>query len=362
MNWQNNKFEISVMTGLALTLAGLFSLFQPMKSYKNTDKFDIGYEMARPNSFTPGEYDLSDREIDRKYINPFEKVETPAKPNANKKATNNTKKNQTKKAQAKSSQDKKKPTTSITLVDGRKRSLTDSDNNTEMTTTNNAPIVAQQNKNNDDKKDKQDKDANKRSPDQWRALLLADPSYENMKALMQAYSEKQIDQASYYRIIQSLLENQNAQTQNVGLYGAQGFPSVESFTVIVKHEDVLGVGNANGPKKFAEQILLGYNQAQNIGILGQVLRSNDEEVVLKAGDVIITGIQKYRNGESINEGNRSNRGDVRIRSASQYSVLIPVLQQLASTPNSNIAQLASSVLSQIQSLMAASNNNPPPTT
>jgi hypothetical protein len=191
---------------------------------------------------------------------------------------------------------------------------------------------------------------------------MADPSYENMKALMQAYSEKQIDQPSYYKIIQSLLENQNAQTQNIGLYGAQGFPSVESFTIIVKNENILGAGTPNGPRNFAEQVLLGYNQPQNIGILSQVLRSNDEEVVHKAGDVILVGIQKFRNGESINEGNRSARGDVRIRSASQYSVLIPALQQLSTAPNSSIAQLANSVLSQIQSLLTASNNNPAPTT
>ncbi len=92
MNWQDNKLEISIITGLALTLAGLFGLFQPLNSRTNIETTDITYEMARPNSLTPGEYDLNGREIDRKYINPFEKIEDPTKPNSKEKNANNSKK------------------------------------------------------------------------------------------------------------------------------------------------------------------------------------------------------------------------------------------------------------------------------
>jgi hypothetical protein len=129
-----------------------------MKS-NNIDKFDIAYEMARPNSFTPGEYDLSDREIDRQYVNPFEKIETPAKSDANKKAANDSKKNQTKKAQnSKSAQNKKSPATSVNVVGDRKRSLSESENKAD-TTAEISPVVAQQNKNNENKKIRKKKTA-----------------------------------------------------------------------------------------------------------------------------------------------------------------------------------------------------------
>lgn len=359
MNWQENKFELSVVIGLVLALTGLFALFRPASSRSGFADKEITYEMARPNSFTPGEYDLSGREIDRRYENPFEKVEAPTKPGADKKTATNAKKNEAKKnnKDKKQADNKKKPTTTVNVVDDTKRTLSDSEDQKAAATT---PQNTNQKNSNQNKNDKtaDNKDKDGRSPDQWRALLLAEPSYENMKALMQAYSEKQIDESSYYKIIQSLIENQNSQIQSVGLYGAQGFPSVQSFSIITKNEDIL-TGNA---RNFAEQILMGYNQSQSIGILSQVLRSNDEVVVMKAGEIILAGIQKYRNGESITEGNRTTRGDVKIRSASQYSVLIPSLQQLAATQNANISQLANSVLSQIQSLMASSGGATTPTT
>ncbi len=350
MNWQENKLEISVIMGLGITLFGLFSLFRPMSAPHGFGAKDITYEMARPNSFTPGEYDLSQREIDRRYINPFEKVEAPTSANGKKAVTAVAKKADAKKAKDKKTQasNKKKPTSSVNVVDGRKNTLSDSEE--QKTAATNPPFNQQnQNNNNTDKNAKDDQKKDGRSPDQWRALLLAEPTYENMKALMAAYSDKQIDDGNFYKIIQSLLENQNAQTQSVGLYGAQSFPSVQSFSLIVKSEDVLS-GNS---KKFAEEILLGYNQPQSISILGQVLRSNDDAIVMKAGDVILAGIQKYKKGESISEGNRTTRGDVKIRSASQYSVLIPILQQLSANQNTPVSQLAGSVLSQIQSLLAS---------
>ncbi len=356
MNWQENKLEISVIMGLGITLFGLFSLFRPMSAPHGFGAKDIAYEMARPNSFTPGEYDLSQREIDRRYINPFEKVEAPGSTNTKKAATAATKKTDAKKAKDKKTQanNKKKPTSTVNVVDGRKNTLSDSEE--QKTAAINPPVNQQnQNNNNTDKNAKDDQKKDGRSPDQWRALLLAEPTYENMKALMAAYADKQIDDGNFYKIIQSLLENQNAQTQNVGLYGAQSFPSVQSFSLIVKSEDVLS-GNS---KKFAEEILLGYNQPQSIAILGQVLRSNEDAIVMKAGDVILAGIQKYKNGESISEGNRTTRGDVKIRSASQYSVLIPILQQLSTNQNTSVSQLAGSVLSQIQSLLASSPGTTP---
>jgi len=356
MNWQDNKFEISVIAGLGLTLFVLFSLFSPIGSRPGFETKDIAYEMARPNSFTPGEYDLSQREIDRQYVNPFEKASAPTnsanskqsvvtgkKPDA-KKGKNN------KKIQA---QNKKKPGVDVNVVDNTKSTLSDSEKNTTSDANQlvfNEPNKPNQNRNKKENANEDQKNKDQRSPDQWKALLLAEPTYDNMRKLMRAYSDQEIDEASYYKIVQALIENQNPQTQSVGLYGAQGFSTLQSFTIIVKSNDVLS-GNA---KKFADQILVGYNKPQSVGVLGQALRSNDEAVVMKAAEIISTGIQKYKNGESIAEGNRTSRGDVKIKSASQYSVLVPILQQLANTPNASVSQLAGSLLSQIQSLLASS--------
>ncbi len=351
MNWQDNKFEITVVAGLALSLFGLFSLFRPMSERRGFETNDITYEMARANSFTPAEYDLSGREIDREYVNPFEKVEAPTSKKTDKKSGAMAKKAQAKKAQNKKAQaqNKKKPGVDVHVVEDSKRTLSESGD--DQTVAALAPETRNLQKTEPKKnEDSDEKNKDQRSPDQWKALLLAEPTYENMKKLILAFSNKEIEPVHFYKILQSLIENQNPQTQSVGLYGAQSFPTVESFTLIVKSEDIL-TGNA---KKFSEQILLAYNQPQSVGVLGQVLRSSDEAVVLKAGEIIMAGIQKYKNGESVAEGNRTSRGDVKIKSATQYSVLIPTLQQLASHSNGTVVQLANSVLSQIQSLLASS--------
>lgn len=358
MNWQDNKLEISLIAGLALALFGLFSLFRPMSEGRKFETQDIAYEMARPNSFTPAEYDLSGREVDRQYINPFEKVEPPSKPTPLKKSVVAPKKTSSQKTADKknSSKNGKKAGVDVKVVGGTEKTLSDSEGQSHPT----GPTVTdlrdpnkQNAKKNETAKDENPKD--QRSPDQWKALLLAEPTYDNMKKLMAAFSNKEIDEGNFYRIVQSLIENQNPQIQSVGLYGAQGFPSVQSFTMIVKNEDIL-TGNS---KKFAEQILLAYNQPQTVNVLGQVLRVNDEAVVMKAGEVILAGIQKYKNGESVSEGNRTSRGSVGIKSASQYSVLVPTLQQLAGHASASVVQLANSVLSQIQSLLASSSTSTP---
>ena len=80
MNYSERKIEMSIL-GLSILMVGaLVYLFKAPVQNIVAEVQEIIYEMPRPkNSFLAALFDLNDREISRKYVNPFDKKKAEAK-------------------------------------------------------------------------------------------------------------------------------------------------------------------------------------------------------------------------------------------------------------------------------------------
>jgi hypothetical protein len=183
---------------------------------------------------------------------------------------------------------------------------------------------------------------------QWRALILGQPTKENIAKLVEAFNRKEVDVNTLYLIENDLMQSSNTDTQAAGLLLAQDVPSLKSFSVVADNYDKLSTGN----KTTADSYLATYMQPSRLSILALALKSSDTVVASRAAQVMVTGLQQVKNGTTPNQP-RAGRGVVASGKTNAYSQFIPILQQLSQSGDTSLAGLAQSALSQIQSLSNA---------
>lgn len=341
MDFIENKFEISVGALIVVLLAGLFHLFGSFHGQASVDH-DFVYEMPRPKTFQGADFDLSNREIDRDYVNPFVKKQAkdavdgkqkPAQVVAKKAAAKTA-------AQAKKDADKKPQVTArvVGQEGGMGLSGTDSMGSGPYTAagygapaTNNTPAT------NNDETDNKDE---KLSPAQWIALLSAQPTKANMNKLIDARNKGNVDSGTFNTIVADLLKNSNPDTQDVGLYGAQTFPDAQSFIVVAQNENTL----SGSEKNKAETFLNSYTQPARLNSLVGALASSDVAVLEKVTSVILTGYAQAKSG-TVNVDSRNGRGSVTTASVSSYHQFVAIFEQLSKSSDSAIVALANNALS-----------------
>lgn len=182
------------------------------------------------------------------------------------------------------------------------------------------------------------------SPAQWRSLIVAQPTKENIAKLVEAFNGKEVDTNTFYLIMNDLLQSSNTDTQSAGLTLAQSVPSLKTFTVLNENYDRL----SNTNKASADKYFLTYMQTSRLPILAMALKSSDASVVHRAALVMVTGLAQVKDTPG-SKDNRPARGIVASRD-NTYSQFIPILQQLIQSSDSSVAGLAQSALSQIQGL------------
>lgn len=355
MNWQEHKLEWSVALGLGLVLASLFFGFRSLQQ-RNFETADVSYEMVRPDNFVPSEYDLSGRQIERKVLNPFEKIIAAIKSIIKKddkkaatvqaqataqKAAEKAKKNEAKKAAA-------KPKFQLQVVERpeqTKRAQALASNPFRKVQNLNAPVAAAL------PAIPAEQDQVKESTAEAQEIkeaLLKEPSIENMQKLLSAVAGQKVTASEFFSLSKTLLNDSNPATQYVGLYGLQSFPQAQSFILTAQSYDRLNDQN----KVYADQIMMSYSQPQRVSMLGEVLRSEDEEVVIKAGAVITVALDRIDQKE--NNIQSSVRGGLRGQSlpttVSPYLGLVPVLEEVTSKSNSNLKEILSNILEHISTL------------
>lgn len=350
MGFIENKFEYSI-AGMAIVLmAGLLHLFSGMSGSRAQVESDIVYEMPRPKNFQGSDFDLSGREIDRNYINPFSKKEVPAqvalaKGNDKDKAA---KAKPVVAAAKKSAGAKVKKGLQVTtrIIAAGPNATLDKDgifaDNSKFKRNRESGVAAVTPNTNSGEGTEKD-DANQMSPDQWRALILAQPTKANMDKLIQARNKNEVDSGTFNMIVEDVLKNTNPAVQEVGLYGAKTFPTAESFMVVAQAQESLVAEQ----KTSAEAFLRSYGQGARLAALMSVLQVSDQVVVAKATQVFVTGYQGAKNGTNISAP-RSGRGDILSSGLSAYIKFTPLFQQLAQSSDSALAALANSALAQIQ--------------
>lgn len=351
MSFTDKKFEIAILTLVAVLVGGLGYLMKsPVQAVLNNA--EVVYEMPRPKSFLAALFGLGleDREIDRKYVNPFDKKKAD-----DKKKTADAKDAKkpaapaqvaAKKADAKKADAAKKPSVDVKVVgNDAHNGLTGSDiaKGTDgagagAIANNNVPNTGAANDPNDE---------NTLSGAQWSALLSAQPTKENAYKMVTAFISGKLDGASFYSIVNGLLKSTKADTQAVGLYALSPVYTSQGFTVVAENYELLSTANKNTAMNYMQS----YGTKNASGALVGALKSNNATVVDHASDVIVQAYQSKLIADP-----RNTRGDVVSTStptAETYKPYIQTLKQLVNGSDSEIASIASDALSKMQSAVAA---------
>jgi hypothetical protein len=184
------------------------------------------------------------------------------------------------------------------------------------------------------------------SPAQWRALLVAQPTKENVDKLVAAFNKKEVDSGTVYLIMNDLLQSSNGTSQAAGLSIAQSVPSLQSFSAVANNYDKLSPGS----KPAADSYFQTYMQSSRLSILALALKSGDTEVVQHAVQTMVTGLQNVKSGGAAANDPRPSRGVVSTGKTNAYTQFIPILQQLSQGSDGSVAGLAQNALTQIQAL------------
>jgi|GEM_PF-1483043 len=355
MGFTDRKLEMSILGLSVVLLAGMGYLLKSPVQAVLADA-DVIYEMPRPkNSILAALFDLGDRDVSRKYVNPFAKkkeeakktaeAKKPAAPAAAKKTAQNNK--------DKSKDEARKKKVDIKVVEADPQNTLGDDGSTGGRRQAASPYNGAGAGNENGTAAKGDaEDKNTLSPDQWRSLLAAQPTKENVAKLIAAYSAKEIDDQAFYTIVADLLRSNKAETQALGLIAAKSTYNAQSFSVIAKYYDQLPADLQTQ----AHAYLLTYAVTPRLGLLASALRSSDVAVVEAATEVVMEGYRKAKEGGVTVPASdpRTSRGDVFTNSVASYAQFVPIFQQLAQSEDPTIRALASSALSQIQTSAVAS--------
>ncbi|MNJ99835.1 hypothetical protein D3C87_176160 [compost metagenome] len=345
MSFTDKKFEITVFALIAVMVGGISYLFSSPSQVRNQET-DLVYEMPRPKHFVGSGFDLDGREIDRNYINPFDKKKAAANAQAQNKPAPPPVAAAAKKAAAqKKKTADKKPKVDVNVVnnspEGSSLSETSDMTGSRQSTAQNQQTTTTA------KTDDVKKTDDKTSPDQWRAMISAQPTAENVAKLIQAYIKGDVDQNTYAVIVSDLLVSTKPEVQTLGLYAANYSYSVPMFSLVAQQMDTLSADN----RSQAQGYLMSYTTGNRLNVLNAALRSSDSEIVVTAAEIVLKGYSQAKNGST--GGGRPGRGDSGPSILTSYSQFIPVFQTLAQSDNATIKQLASSALGQIQTTVAS---------
>lgn len=353
MDFSGNKLEIAIVGFAAVVVVGVgYLLKTPVQSILE-ETAQITYEMPRPKaSFFAALFGLGNREIDRKYINPFGKKTA----KADKKAAaadgvsvppvkTGTKAEAAKNTAKKAAETNKKNQVDVQIVGDEPTNSLSENNNFNDGGVSQSYIPNNSSGSPDSQKDQR----NKLDGNQWRSLVMAQPTKENVLKLLEAYQNKEVDDQTFYTIVVDLLKNNKPEVQSYGLYAVKSAVNLKSFSVTAEYYDKLAPevqAQANG-------YLLSYSVSGRLPILLSALQSSNPVVVSTAAEVVLEGHKNAKEGTSLKLDPRSSRGNAMVNSVSEYVKFIPIFKKLTESQDPAIANLANTALSQIQNPVAA---------
>lgn len=350
MNWLEDKYEITVAAILVVIICACIWLFAHVQHVQEVRaEQEISFEMPRPKSLMTSLFDLVGREIDRQFVNPFARHLSQA-PEGKSAPAPVAPPNRVAQALKKSAADKKKKAQlNVDVVDtGRKGGLSASNysNQNQVQTSEvvyAAPVFAKKETTTGNKGPEKQKDV--LSPAQWRALMLAQPTQDNLLKMVSAYQDRELDSNSFYGIVRDLLKTNKAESQTLGLYALRVTPSYASFSELVHSSEVIDANLQTA----ANQAILSYGTGSYIGVLGVAMAGKDITVALKAMEMVNTNITSLK--ASLNGKDQTSK-DPEIQKLvvqwNSYKSLSATLKQLATGTDQQLAQLASTALAALQ--------------
>ncbi|MFZ4404303.1 MAG: hypothetical protein ACOYOK_09405 [Pseudobdellovibrionaceae bacterium] len=174
---------------------------------------------------------------------------------------------------------------------------------------------------------------------QWRSLLSAQPNNENLQKLMEAYRKNQINEEGYLAIVSDLFNSNNPELQKLGLTGATGFYTPQTFIVVSHNLDRL----LTADQKVAQDYLNTYGQKDRLGLLATVLQNSDIQALNQADRIILTSYQLAKS--NLSKDPQSTQAQLEVQSFSQF---VEIYKGLSSSTDVQIASLADAALKEIQ--------------
>lgn len=340
----DKKIEIGLVFGFLVLAFGIGSFLTQIETKMGFDHFTQNYIMPRPKSLFSSLFSLEQREIFRRHINPFESKQKNGAEKAKETQKAQTSADQGKKAQKKVAQKPKKDKEKSLEVE------VISDNNSDLANSNQLSgetypantLIAAERSPQSPLAEELTNDPQAESPktdegQEWRARLLSEPTEENMNALLGAYSEEKVSSRAFYLIIFDLVSFNKVETAEVALIGLQATPSLLTLNSLVRFERYFQTLSA---EKY-QLVLKDYTQPNRVSILTAAMQSRDARLVKRAIEISMVA---YSQRDVGGQG-----------SAQEFAQARPVLQQLAISSNSEVADLATAALSQFQ-LVAANKN------
>jgi hypothetical protein len=339
MELRDYKTEIIWLLFCTVFLGLLYLIFRTPSPKAPRRQASINYEMPRPEARISPDFSLEGREVDYEYENPFADSKSKKAGHsvkADKGIVKNVKTNAKKLAQKKKeskkraseNQNENKAVSETEPQAGDPLIQNSSPHRSSKISQGTRP--AQSNPGNLDLDDD-------RSEQQWRSLLNAQPTQENMEKLISAYRRGQVSENTFLIIAEDLLKNQKSESQKVGLLGLRSVQTPRAFVLLSDQYESL---NAD-VKPLARQVLLSYGQSSKLESLAQVLRSGNPKATLNALNVIQTLLNTARPDPRDVRSNGSLRGQRR------YASLVPSIQQLQQSGTIEVAQLAGQIYSQL---------------
>ncbi len=346
MGFKEYKYEIIFGTGLSLFFVSLFVNILSWTPKKVGLFKDVSFEMIRPISDYRNEYSLKDREIDRQFINPFtkKKLSKESHPKISQPKLVPIKKKQANNAEKKS-QNKKTNNNSNKLAlriipKDQQQGLSPGDldysnnvyNPRQTYLINETPKTKKNILNNED-----DEKIKKTASDFMD--LSNNPDTEKIKELILTYKRGEISTQDFYQVVNSMVKSSNPNVQSLGVYLCYNFPSLQSFSIVTLNLDRFN----DQVKSYGQEFLFSFNHQAKLQYLGQALQSSDIKIVMKAGEIIILGLQKIKNGQSINYAGREGRGNNDIDSTKFFEFLLPIAENLKKSGNASVASIGDSI-------------------
>lgn len=356
MSFLEEKFETAIVFLSVAVFGGIFYLAKGPVQAKLAAA-DVTYEMPRPKSFWADLFGLglSDREIDRKYVNLFDKVKVEDKKNAqDKAAVKSVPVAAQTKVEGKKTQEEatKKSKVDVNVVGEDRTAMSAED----LFFSTHGRSVAKYNGINTATASSSSEDVSRDKKggltlEQWKSLLLGQPTRENIAKLMSAYVGQEVDDATYYSVVSDLLHENKPEVQDLGLYAAGSFFSATSFSVVARFFDQM---NPDIQAK-AHNYLMSYSVGRRSNLLLMVLNENNAVVVDLATQVILKAFEQSKGAANVEIDPRKLRGDGNsiASTAADFQKFVPIYQKLAYSSDSAIANIANSALQQMQYNVAA---------
>ena len=347
MDFASKKIEMAFGAAVVIFVGAMGWMFAG-GSKGMADRFeDLVYEMPRPKSLVASLFELGDRSISRDYKNPYEKAKKQSQNKADKietpKAADQKKTiAQKPKNSVKPQALKKKFDVDVVQAANAKAAFSGASDSYAIT---GAAYSANQNV--DKKTDTVNRE--KLSGSQWRALMQADPSEDNLAKFLTAYSKGEVESSVYFQIVNDLLSNNRTEVQQLGVVALHANYSSQAFMTASQYYDVVDSSLQSKLHSYVQN----YATTARLDILASVLSSSDSDSVALATQVVVEGYQAAKSGNALSSDPRSIRGDSVNGPISSYSKFVPIFRSLSSSSDSTVANLASAALSQIQTSVAS---------